>query len=348
MFACLYSRRHLIAYSLLATVVIIFCLLPDQAFAVEGTIHDHDPGFLEIDDWATKIIYNACSSLATPLLTWASEFYRIIAEGNIIGGELSSFPEVERVVENILNNVLVPVALGFFGLFLGLDLLRIMKDSGNNALRFAGLGVMEEWLIFGIKYGILYVAINHVQLIMYSIFSVFHYISTLVQRNVLVDIDTSGISSTMMDASFQALTYENGPGLAILLLLVAFVVLIVVALTAIYTQVLAIVRIFEIFIGIAFSPIPITMLISRQLSSGGIQFFRWFCGACLQLAVLFAIVGLGGPLITSISGSVTAMFTTTDTAIQGMMTAVVPVISALSLFVMVKSSRTISDKIMGA
>lgn len=206
---------------------------------------------------------------------------------------------------------------------------------------------MEQWIIFAIKYSILYVVITHVKLIMYSVFSIFHAISNAIQNNILVNMPTNTISSDMMNASFEAITYDQGIGLGLVLVLVALVVLICVALTTIYTQVLAIVRIFEIFIGIAFAPIPLTMLAVKELSQGAISFIRWFCGACLQLAILYAIVALGGPLISSISSSLTAMFTSTNTGVEAIMIAIVPIVSSLALFMMVKQSRDISNRIVG-
>lgn len=325
--------------------IVAILLVPALAFA--EPILGSSPGMFDFGKTITKWVVESCQSVAQSILGIASEFYSILAKGQIIGGDLSSFPEVERVVNTILDRVLIPFAQGFFGIFLAIDCLRIIRDTGNSSLRFAGLGVMEQWIVFAIKYSILYVVITHVRLIMYGIFGIFHAISNAIQNNVLINMPSSTISSDMMNASFEAITYDQGIGLGIVLVLVAVVVLIAVALTTIYTQVLAIVRIFEIFVGVAFSPIPLTMLATKELSQGAIGFIKWFCGACLQLAILYAIVALGGPLISSIGSSLTAMFTTTNTGIEAIMIAVVPVVSSLALFMMVKQSREISNRIMG-
>lgn len=331
---------------ILALVVALLIAFP--AFAWAEPVIGSSPGMFDFGKQLTKwIVESALEPFAQTILGVASEFYSILSKGQIIGGDLSSFPEVERVVNTILDRVLVPFAQGFFGIFLAIDCLRIVRDTGSSSLKFAGLGVMEQWIIFAIKYSILYVVITHVKLIMYSVFSIFHAISNAIQNNILVNMPTNTISSDMMNASFEAITYDQGIGLGLVLVLVALVVLICVALTTIYTQVLAIVRIFEIFIGIAFAPIPLTMLAVKELSQGAISFIRWFCGACLQLAILYAIVALGGPLISSISSSLTAMFTSTNTGVEAIMIAIVPIVSSLALFMMVKQSRDISNRIVG-
>lgn len=332
-----------IAAIIIAAMLALFA--PAIAFA--EPVIGSNPGMFDFGKQITKIIVEGMMGTAQGALGWAAEFYTILSKGQIIGGDLSSFPEVERVVNTILDRVLVPFAQGFFGIFLAIDCLRILRDTGNNSLRFAGLGVMEQWIIFAIKYSILYVVITHVRLIMYGVFGIFHAISNAIQNTVLVNMPTSTISQNMMNASFEAITYDQGFGIALLLAIVSFIVLACVALTTVYTQVLAIVRIFEIFVGIAFSPIPLTMLAAKELSPGAISFIKWFCGACLQLAILYAIVALGGPLISSISSSLTAMFTSTSTGIESLMVAIVPIISSLALFMMVKQSRELSNRIMG-
>ena len=337
------EKRLRILVILLATALALFA--PAIAFA--EPVIGSSPGMFDFGKQITKIIVEGMEGLAQSVLGLAAEFFSILSKGQIIGGDLSSFPEVERVVNTILDRVLVPFAQGFFGIFLAIDCLRIIRDTGNSSLRFAGLGVMEQWIIFAIKYSILYVVITHVRLIMYGVFGIFHAISNAIQNSVLVNMPSSTISENMMNASFEAITYDQGFGISILLVIVAFVVLVCVGLTTIYTQVLAIVRIFEIFIGIAFSPIPLTMLATKELSQGAVSFIKWFCGACLQLAILYAIVALGGPLISSIGSSLTAMFTTTNTGIEAIMIAIVPVVSSLALFMMVKQSREISNRIMG-
>lgn len=337
----------------MATVVVLAS--PESAFAADMSdkvISQEDPGKLDLGNWMIKGLYGICSGLATWLMSFASEFWNIIAKGQFIGGDLASstFKDVRDVVHSVINDVIVPISQGFLGFMLAFELLKIEHDiTSSSSAKNLGLGSFEQFIFFAIKYAALYEVINHIYAIMYGIFSIFNWITVNVQ-DIVKDYNLSQdtITANMFDSSFQSLTYGDAGAMIVLVIAAAFC-LGIIAWTCLYGQVLAISRIFEIFILIAFSAIPITTFANSRLNNIGTEFIKTFCGACLQLAIIYVIVGIGGPLISSVSRNIGDIINVNSdgTLITLVMTALVPTICCIAMYQMLKSSRMLSQKIFG-
>lgn len=328
-----------------ACVLMLTLCAPDLAMADNEIIEGSSPG-LDIGKWPVKLLYDLVHGAAGTMLQWASEFWGIIAQGKFVGGDLSSFPDAEAMVRRIIEQVVQPVAQGCLGVCLAIELLRIEHSFTKPSERNLGLGGFEQIIFFGIKYAVLYMVVSNIYTIMYAIFSIFNWMTVRMQSLMSVTMPSTTISPGMLDATFTTLTYDDG-GMLLILLIMAGAVLIVTAWTALYAQVLAISRIFEIFIMIAFAAIPATTFANKTLSSIGMEFTKTFCGACLQLAIIYAIVGIGGPIITGVSATLGSLFTSTTTGIDVLMAACVPITSAIALYMMLKNSRTLANKVFG-
>lgn len=334
------------ASALAALAVLALAMAPGQAFADSEVISSSSPGLLDQPKFMVKLIYDLLHTTATSILQWASEFWGIIAQGKFIGGSLSSFPEAANMVQAIIDRVVVPVAQGCLGLMLAFELLRINASFATGAGEQIGLGGFEQYLFFAVKYSALYVLINHIYAIMYGIFAIFNWMERALQSLLSSSIATNAISPSMLESAFSSLTYDD-MGMILALFAASIAVLAVTAWTCLYSQVLAISRIFEIFILIAFSAIPVTTFANKALNNIGIEFAKVFCGACMQLAIIYAIVGLGGPIISSVSSQLAGLFQSTTSGIDALMAACVPITSALALYTMLKSSRTLANKLFG-
>lgn len=334
------------ASALAALAALSLALAPDVAYADSEVIASSSPGLLDQPKFMVKLIYDLIHGTATSMLQWASEFWGIIAQGRFIGGDLSSFPEAANMVQSIINRVVVPVAQGCLGLMLAFELLRINASFATGIGEQIGLGGFEQYLFFAVKYSALYVLVNHIYAIMYGIFAIFNWMERALQSLLSSSLAANAISPSMLESAFNSLTYDD-MGMILALFAVSVAVLAVTAWTCLYSQVLAISRIFEIFVLIAFSAIPLTTFANKTLNNIGIEFAKTFCGACMQLAVIYAIVGLGGPIIASISSQLTTLFQSTTSGIDVLMAACVPITSALALYTMLKSSRTLANKVFG-
>lgn len=96
---------------ILALVVALLVAFP--AFAWAEPVIGSSPGMFDFGKQLTKwIVESALEPFAQTILGVASEFYSILSKGQIIGGDLSSFPEVERVVNTILASCLSTICSG--------------------------------------------------------------------------------------------------------------------------------------------------------------------------------------------------------------------------------------------
>ncbi len=351
------------SWFLIGVLVALFtltCIMPEFAFAVS----DEDPiattdveanlGTITSGDFfkygLTKLIGGAMLDFAKWLTDIANEFFATITGNNLftLGIEDDRFANVMLFVSNVCN-ALLPIGYLVLGIFAGVEGLRILKDTKSLSSQWLGLGVMEAWLVYAIKFTVLYVLITNAKALMLAIYSVVSLIQTAVSNAVSAagfsDASTSFDSLTNLA---NAVTFEQGTGFCMIIVLVALLAAIVAALTAIYVQVLAVMRLFEIFILIAVSPVSISGLVSSYTSPVAAGYIKTFIGAVLQISILFLIVAIAGPILASVTGSINEIFASGTSAVESIVATVTPIVTTLAVFLMAKQSRQIADRLAGA
>ncbi len=356
------NKRYVYICALIALLALL-CLvvLPSFAWAVSGDdairsnrVEPTVGNFLGSDSKYvfTSFILGGALDVASSALDLANEFFATITGNKLFmtGIEDSSFASVMLFVGNVCN-ALLPIGYLVLGIFAGVEGLRILKDSKHLSSQWMGLGVMEAWLVYAIKFTVLYVLITNAKALMLAIYSLVSMIQTAIQTVV----ESAGFSSS--NTTFEALqtlvdsvTYDQGTGSGIVFLILAIAVLTLVisGITAIYIQVLAVMRIFEIFILIAVSPVSISALVSSYTSSVASGYIKTFIGAVLQLSILFLIIAIAGPILGTVSGSINNVFQSGTSGVEALLGTVTPIVTTLAVLFMAKQSRQIADRLAGA
>ena len=219
--------------------------------------------------------------------------------------------------------------------------------------REAGLGgrhgtdLFASYMWMCMKYVLLATCITHSVTIMRAIFEMVADIGIAMQNvGGLGSATTSAYADAFMEVC-RDLTYGQGFGLAFVIMLIALVVLVICALTAIFTQVTMVIRVFECAVLMAFSSIAFVMLGHQGTRESGIRYIKRFAGVCVQALVILLVVALGG-LFIDIAINQFAFGSSSESAVGFLMGLVGPLVSCIAMFLMVKQARDIANAIVGA
>ena len=295
-------------------------------------------------------LYNFFGSAINMLASTADEFLGLIGSGNLIGdvfsssdGQEGTYASALTTVLSVADNVIIPISNGFLGLSLIFSMMSFGREAGMGSRH--GTDLFAGYLWIAVKYVLLSSCITHSVDIMLGIFDLVNNIGVGVQQFAgLNDLDFNAFSSSMMEVC-RSVTYQDGVGVILVLLLIALVGCIAAALTAIYAQVLIVVRIFEICILMCFSGIAFVMLGHQGTRESGIRYIKRFGSCCVQALVLLLVIGLG----TIFMSAAASLFVNTpsDSILGFIINALGPIVSCVAIFLMVKQSRDIANAIVG-
>lgn len=341
---------------MLVGVVVLICaatlLVPTLAWAYDGNAKFLDTGW-DIGDIGGSILAmlgQAALQIGLSFLDVAGEFFNTITGNNLFKEGINStkFSNVYLFVGNLCE-ALKPAGYTVIGIFAGIEGLRIAKDSKGLSTQWMGLGVMETWLVFVIKFYVMYVLVNNAKALMLAIYGLITNIQAIISKTIQsAGFDNASVVFDSIRDYMWTITYSQGVGICVVIMIMCGVVLIVCAVTAIYVQILSVLRLFEIFILMAVSPICLSGAVSSITSSITKSYIKTFCSAVLQLSIILITVAIFGPLMSGISESLNTAFSTGNTGVETILKTAVPIVTSLSLFLMVKQSRQISDKLVAA
>lgn len=351
------NNKGLIISSLFLLFLSVFAIcscFPDVfAYAVEAdeVVKETSPAFLDIGGHIDKGICNVLQGMVEGSANMANEFFKTITGNNVftVGINDDKFSSVNYAV-SIICDKLRPVGYTALGLFMGFECLSIMKDTNQNISSAFGMGGLDRWIVFAIKCTIMFSVITNAKALMLIIYTFIGYIQTGITNALTIEglNGDSNTFQTLIDMNNNLTFGDYWNGVLTMLVIVSLVSMVVSAITAIYVQILAVTRIFEIFLLMAVSPVSLVGFVSNKTSSLTSSYIKTFCGACLQLSIILLIIALAGPLINSLSGSIGEVFKAGQTGVQALMGCITPIVTTLAVFVMVKKSRPIADKLCQA
>ncbi len=257
------------------------------------------------------------------------------------GGSETMFRRVYLLVAQIQESAVSPVALGFLGIALVLEMLEFSREvSGHNN---DALGSMGNYLWIVVKYAVLIQLIENVDLLCGSVFEVFNWVAEQAASVTTSFSTTVDFASTLL--GMQSVTYEDF-GLAFLYVLLVVVLFVSVVVLVVRILVVSVTRLIEVYVMSAFAAFPIVMLCHRQTKDAGVRYLRSYAAACLQVAVLAFLVAVSGLVISAC----TTLFTV-PSGVTGFTAALMgvigPLAGCLAAQALVQQSRALSDKIMG-
>ena len=258
------------------------------------------------------------------------------------GKSNETFARMYSLATQIQNTVISPVALGFLGLSMVLELLEFSKTVATT--HATPMGPLASYVWICVKFAVVMELISHLDLLCGGIFDVFGWIARQTSAAIgSLPLDGSmGMSGYMV--AMQQTTYANA-GSVLVYGLIGLAVVVVACVTVLRVIIVSVTRLIELYVMSAFAGIPLVMLTNRQVKDSGIRYFKSYGSVCLQAAVLVVIVACAG-LVMAAS---TAIFTPSDVGgVPGaILSAMGPIAGAWAVGKLVGQSRQMADRIMG-
>ena len=300
-----------------------------------------------------KAVFGMFGGLSWQLAKLVNDFMGQLGSITLFDEGFSSgaYNVVYDVCIQVADNVAIPVATGFLGLALVLALINFTKDVAQT--NHGTTDLLANYMFIIVKFGVLQLAISNTTLIMQGIYELVReigeFMTTLVSPATPGALAyTDGFAGSVNEI-LKSITYQQGCGAAILVTIIALAGFICAILTMVYVNVVAIMRMFEVYVRSAFAALPMVMLGNRTTKDGGIRYFKKYAGCCLQALVVILIVAIGSPMMSAGGTMLADAIGSGSGGFAGLIMAVLPsVCSCVALLFMVKQSRQIADEIVGA
>lgn len=194
----------------------------------------------------------------------------------------SKFGAVQSAMSAVSESVAKPVAYTLLAILLLIDLyqvtMQISQQGGNNMS--AATAVLRSVL----KYGAVKWAVDSATGLLTAIFSACINITSGIEAH----LPASSIASFFSTSELRTLVNDLSGGV---LAQIGSLIVLLLALIGAYAAVISVAVIVmscfvQLYIYLAFAPIPLSMLPEQQTCQIGIGFLKGFTGVCLQSAVI--------------------------------------------------------------
>lgn len=208
-------------------------------------------------------------------------------------------PQVLAVVDTISDYAVKPLASILFAMFAVMQFYKVMDMLNNAGAPQGGSARFETMGIMLAKIGIIYAIITSMKDIMWGLVSAGNW---LIQKVVFYgsyngaqdfDVLQKKITEILSDKNGFEIFAES-LGVTINMMIVSMLVMI----CGLVVFVIFYARMLQIFVMIAFSPIPIVTLIHDEHKQIGISFIKSFSAVVLQGAVMVGLIYIYSHVVT--------------------------------------------------
>lgn len=192
-------------------------------------------------------------------------------------------PTLYSYIVEIMHIVIMPVAYTILALFFVLELHKAsLKIDGSGGGTTLGSAIIFKLLL---RLVLCKFAIDKSKLILQAIYNVSIHLTQGVSGILTNGSSTSGID---MEPIKEVINNMN-IALQIASLIIIIVVTLAIAGTMIFIKVIVVARFIEIYIHLAFAPIPLATFPSEGLSNIGINFLKSFTAVSIQGTFIFIV-----------------------------------------------------------
>ena len=295
--------------------------------------------FIYLSYWVFTLFEN----MSGTLISICNELFAAIGNTDAMTLQLgdSTYASVYSGVKDVISKVIVPVADGFLGLALVIELLRFSRDVATNKGDHFSMAGNYMWIL--VKFAAMAVLISHTDMLCEGIYELFLVVAEQV-RNIF---DGTALSSDAFDSFMlymQEIPYKDF-GNVVIMWIASFAVLIAVSITVLRVLVLMVTRMFEVYVRMTFAGFPLIMVASREMRESGLRYFKEFAGVCLQAAVLIVMISFAGVIMSAVA----PLLHVEGGGIVGPVVNILATIAGvMGVNAVIGQSRALAEKIMGA
>lgn len=320
------------------------------------TIFDNDPKFelsaAFFTNWAMKLVFNLCYEGSKGLLAIADWFMGIIgANAQAMLSQpfdTGTYADFYKIAGKVSDYAVEPYALAFLSVTFGAALLR----TGDPRRKLTGGDWIEESLVLVAMFAVCTTLILHA----IDLCAAAYWLAQNLVTGIGQALDAIGMSPTGMGAgtvsdpflsAMQSVTYGEG-GAVIVYMLLALFAMAVSAVCALTVLVTIFMRVGEIYLRAAASPLCLSFMVDDRARGVGMGYVKRFMSVCFQAAVIFVAIAMA-PLFFQVATTIMqGVGATGSTGVGGALEAILPTIAALiTVTSVVRSSEQVANSIFG-
>lgn len=322
----------------------------------DKTILDNDPVFelsgTFLTNWAMKLCFGIFYSGSSALLSMADWFMGLIganAESLFTQPfETGTFQKFYQVAQKASSFAVEPYALTFLAIAFTVAILRISDTRRGARGRDWATDAVAVTAVFAVCTTLILHAIDLCALIYW------------LAQNLVVGV-SKGLSEIGMNPSEMGIgtvsapflsamgkiTYGEG-GLVLVYALLALIALVVSAGCAISVLTMIFLRVGEIYLRAAASPLCLSFMVDEKTRPAGMGYVKRFLAVCFQAAVMFVAIALS-PLFFSVADSIIGAVGVEGLGgVGGVLEALIPTIVALVCVAsVVRQSEQVANSLFG-
>lgn len=268
---------------------IALCLTPGFAHAdIIGDIFNAFTG------WIKEILGGAIDSLLDMMVTLATDTNQVgiltASWSNLFGGGSSNFA---NLMGAICNSVVKPVAAS---VLVFVCLIQLVKISSKIDSSSANFGAVKEIIILFITLALFMWAIQHSDELCIAVYDVFNQMTIQVQN--LIGVGNAEAPDFHVSDSLDS--YEIGDLVG--LLIGALLGFLVSAIAYMIVIVMSYARAIQLYIFMAFSPLPLSFLGIDETRSFGVGYIKNFMAVALAGVIMYVILVAYPYIMSSVAG----------------------------------------------
>lgn len=204
--------------------------------------------------------------------------------GSGLNASLGKYNQVYNGAVKVGTNIAYPIATQILAIFLGIELihvcLRALENGGSTAIS----GCMKATIKFMVCYNILL----RWRTILVALFNISKQCTSGIENQITVPEASSIWNNTTSGLLESIEQIATGEALAAIPLLL--IALLIVLLATLFVKVIIMLRFINLYVLLAFAPIPMATLMGEGQWNMGIGFLKNWLGACFHGCVLFFVI----------------------------------------------------------
>ena len=295
---------------------------------------------------ATQLICKTASDLCAALLGAIGASTDELFTEDFAKGSYSGFYDLAKTIS---DTVAKPFGVCFLAVAMGMAAV----ERSDRRRRMSGSAHANDFLMLLVAFVVCWWLIAHAL----DLVAAIYWLGRSLVKGVMLAISQAGLATTaggmaagiskaMSSDILLNLTYRDW-GYCLVFIIEAFVILGGVFGIVTYVLGAAFIRMAEIYLRAAFSPIPLAFFVSEKTRPQAWQWARKMLAVCVQAGIIVAAMAFTG-IGYEIASSITAPMFAASGGIVGVVTTVIPVAIVMgSLTGIVRKSESIANGIAG-
>lgn len=346
------SKRMPSVSSTLSFALITFMTMPTIALAVEDSdaIKGSDPGW-DIGKMTCKLVFNLCRSGTEFFIGFGGDLMKTLSLDSLLSGNFrtGAFSKFFLAAAGVNKYALAPIASVILAAAFVMTMLKISDDSQRLGSKFWKNGFLQTVIMYAVSWWVIRNSVDIAGGIYWVMQRANAFVKTALSSagvSVSSGLDLGAkLSETYMTA-YDAITY-GGVGQCVIYFLASLVFVAVCVSCFCYIISVALLRMADIYLRVAFAPIPSAFVVNDRSRAITWTYLKRFAAVCFQASVLLITIALA-PLFFDVVGSAINLSAVSASSLGAAVASIIaPCIALGAITSFVKKSEPIANSLFG-